>query len=282
MSKTIVVTRAETIYGKAIAQAIAGKGHGVIAMTDHTSSSKDQPVTELRQTPNVEVIQTDHESNASVCAGFDLIKKRYGHIDVLVCNEPGVRFGVTEVMQIEDYQQLLNRHFFSVLRSCQAVLPTMRSDRDGLIINVSSGPHYFAAPFSTGFTLAKAASELLMENLRRETNEFGIDCLTLFTGYYPPEIIRVPVEATKNKAEFYGNKIYTDLKNLETKVQAKAGRHKTITDTTVERILELMSMRNGTRPARCFINPLMKASDELLTKAIQTAEKAWREYYGIS
>ena len=165
MSKTIIVTGAASAYGRAIIHTLADEGHGVVAIIDPINENNMAAARELQQTDNVELVEVDVKNDESVKSGFSSILRRYGHVDVLINNETPVRLELPETSGVEYYQDVYNFNVCGALRIFQAILPTMRKNKVGLLINVNTGINYLAIPFVTALAIAKAGLEILTEGI---------------------------------------------------------------------------------------------------------------------
>jgi len=230
MSKTIIVTGAASAYGRAIVQTLAQEGHGVVAIMEPADDTNQATANELRQTDNVELVEIEGKNDESVRSGLAFILRRYGHVDVLITNECPVKLGLAETTSLDYYQEVFNSNVWGALRAFKVVLPTMRKNKSGLLINVSSGINYFALPFIAALTMARAGLEILTDGIIREVKMFGIESVNLWTGFYPVELL----DDNSGIPNTYG------------KVNAWS---------VAALILEIINMQAGTRPPRFCLNP---------------------------
>lgn len=135
MRKIIFITGTSTGFGKLMTITLAKAGNTVIAgMRD--VNGKNVSASEGSSTlPNVEVVEIDVTDDASVGNAFAHILEKYGSIDVLVNNAAVSGFGLLEAYSIDQIRRMFEVNFFGVIRTYQAVLPSMRKARKGLIIN---------------------------------------------------------------------------------------------------------------------------------------------------
>ncbi len=170
--KVVLITGASSGIGAACATHLAGLGYRV-----YGTSRRPRP-----EITAYEMLQMDVQDDAAVAAGVRQILEREGRIDV-VLNNAGISYGgsIEDVSPQEAHDQM-ETNFFGVLRVSQAVLPTMRAQRSGLIINVSSIAGRIALPFQTLYSASKFAVEGLTESLRMEVKAFGIHVVLLEPG----------------------------------------------------------------------------------------------------
>jgi short-subunit dehydrogenase len=124
--------------------------------------------------PGVALIEMDIRDEASVQKGIRAIIAQATCIDVLV-NSAGVTLiGSTEETSIDEAQSLLDTNVLGVLRTTQAVLPHMRKQGSGRIVNISSVLGFLPAPYMSLYSASKHAVEGLSETLDHEVRQFGI------------------------------------------------------------------------------------------------------------
>lgn len=164
-NKVILITGASSGLGRACADYLAQRGYRVFG-----TSRRQQ---EQASTPFAWVLM-DVDDDASVQEGVAQVLQQAGRLDVVV-NNAGFGFGgAVEDTSLAEARAQLETNFFGTLRVCQAVLPTMRAQRSGLIINTSSLGGIIALPFQGLYSAAKFAVEGLTEALRMEVRPWGI------------------------------------------------------------------------------------------------------------
>ena len=172
MSKIILITGASSGLGEAIGNYLTGKGHTVYG----TSRSIEKLQKKFR-TLNMDVC-----SEESIQAAVDTILKEHGRIDVLI-NNAGVGIaGPIENLKIEDVQNVFDTNVVGVIRTSQAVLPHMRKNGSGLIINISSIGSETGLPYRGAYSASKAALDRLTEAMRIELAPFGVQACYVQPG----------------------------------------------------------------------------------------------------
>lgn len=164
--KTKFLARASSGIGKAAASALVNAGYRVIG------TKRNARPDEVRD--SIRMIARDVTSNESVAAAVSLAQAELGHIDLLV-NDAG--FGVTgagEESSIAQVRLLFETNFHGVVQVTNAVLPIMRGQGSGRILNVGSGLGFIPAPYSTYYSTTKHALEDYSESLDHEVREFGV------------------------------------------------------------------------------------------------------------
>lgn len=129
------------------------------------------------------IVQLDVNDDASVNSAINNILKENGQIDVLVNNAGYSIFGSLEELSLEEIKQEFETNFFGAVRVTKAVIPTMRKNSSGTIVNVSSiGGKVGLLPFFTAYHASKFALEGYTESLRQELNEFGLNVILIEPG----------------------------------------------------------------------------------------------------
>ncbi|XP_077987453.1 retinol dehydrogenase 8-like [Glandiceps talaboti] len=118
--------------------------------------------------------QLDVNSDESVKNCFDKLLKDEGRIDILVNNAGLTSFGVFEIMGIDKVRSVMETNYFGPVRTCQAVIPNMKQNKSGKIINVSSILAIKAGPFFDLYCASKAALESLSEALAPTLRQFNV------------------------------------------------------------------------------------------------------------
>jgi NAD(P)-dependent dehydrogenase (short-subunit alcohol dehydrogenase family) len=168
MSKAavVVVTGVSSGIGRATAEKFAKQGCRVFGTV--RSIAKAGPLS------GVELVEMDVRSETSVQQAIASIIAGAGRIDVLVNNAGGTMVGAVEETSIAEAAALFDTNLFGILRTAQAVLPHMRAQRSGRIVNVSSVLGFLPAPYMGLYAASKHAVEGLSETLDHEVRQFGI------------------------------------------------------------------------------------------------------------
>ncbi|MBD9424003.1 oxidoreductase [Pseudomonas sp. PDM15] len=165
-NSSVVVTGVSSGIGRAAAEQFAKRGCRVFGTVRNPATT--QPI------PGVELVEMDVRDDASVRQGIQAIIARAERIDVLV-NSAGVTLlGATEETSIAEAQALFDTNVLGILRTTQAVLPHMREQGAGRIVNVSSVLGFLPAPYMGLYSASKHAVEGLSETLDHEVRRFGI------------------------------------------------------------------------------------------------------------
>ena len=133
--------------------------------------------------PGVELVEMDVRDAASVKRAVDVIIGKSQRIDVLVNSAGGTLLGSVEETSIAEAQALFDTNVFGTLRTTQAVLPHMRQQRSGRIINISSVLGFLPAPYMGLYSASKHAIEGMSETLDHEVRRFGIRVVLVEPSY---------------------------------------------------------------------------------------------------
>ena len=182
MKKTVLITGASSGFGRVAAKLFHTNNWNVIA----TMRSPEKE-TELSALSNVFVSKLDVTDKLSiqntVAAGIE----KFGKIDVLVNNAGYGAMGALEAATEEQVRQQFEVNFFGLIDVTKAVLPGMRQNKSGVIINVSSVGGRVTFPFCSLYHASKFAVEGLTESLQYELNPLGIRLKIVEPGGYKTE-----------------------------------------------------------------------------------------------
>lgn len=124
----------------------------------------------------------DVREESQVRAAVNGLMKREGRLDVVV-NNAGIAFaGAVEDTSIEEAREQFDVNFFGALRVCRAVLPILRRQRSGWVVNIGSIGGLVAIPYQGLYSASKFALEGLSESLRLEVRQFGVRVVLIEPG----------------------------------------------------------------------------------------------------
>jgi NAD(P)-dependent dehydrogenase (short-subunit alcohol dehydrogenase family) len=170
----IVVTGANSGIGRAAAVHLAAAGHSIHGAMRDTGKAGKLRDEAAAAGASVHEVELDVSDDASVRRGIQGVLDAEGRIDVLV-NNAGLGYNkVVEEIDIAEGQAVFDVNYWGVVRCTQAVLPTMRHQGAGTIVNVSSVAGRVAALAQAVYASSKWALECLSENLAQEVAPFGI------------------------------------------------------------------------------------------------------------
>ena len=176
MTKVILITGASSGIGFDAAEAFAQQGHRVYAAARRVD--RMEPLKALGVVP----IRMDVTDSASMEAGVQAILEAEGRIDALVNNAGYGYFGAIENVTLEEARRQLEVNVFGLARLCQLVLPSMRKQGSGRIVNISSVAGKTVLYFGGWYHVSKYSVEALSDALRMEVKPFGIDVALIEPG----------------------------------------------------------------------------------------------------
>lgn len=165
-SKVVIVTGVSSGIGRATAEKFAKQGCQVFGTVRNLS--KATPLS------GVQLVEMDVCDDDSVKHGIQFVMDSAKRIDVLVNNAGVGMFGAAEETSMDEAKWMFETNVFGILRTSQAVLPHMRAQRGGRIINVSSVLGFLPAPYMGLYSAAKHAVEGMSETLDHEVRQFGV------------------------------------------------------------------------------------------------------------
>jgi len=174
-SQVVLVTGASSGIGKAVASAFQSKGFTVFG-----TSRKPAQAAAI---PGVEFVELDVTAPNSVSTAVATVIERAGRIDILINNAGVVLLGAAEESSVTQALQLFDTNFFGLVRLTNEVLPHLRAQGGGRIINIGSAMGFLPAPYTAFYGASKYAIEGYSESLDHETREFGIRVSVVEPGY---------------------------------------------------------------------------------------------------
>lgn len=169
MTQTIFITGASSGIGKATAHYFHDKGWNVVATLRDPAQAGD-----LAALPNVLVTRLDVTNGASIAAAVDAAQARFGGIDVLLNNAGYGAYGPLEAFDMEGIRRQFDTNVIGLLEVTKAVLPGMRAQGKGMIVNISSIGGRMTFPLGSLYHGTKFAVEGLSEALHYELEPLGI------------------------------------------------------------------------------------------------------------
>jgi short-subunit dehydrogenase len=138
----------------------------------------------------IKVIELDVDDDRSVEKAIEKIMINENRIDILVNNAGFGLIGAAEDLNSEEIYNQFNTNVFGVYRTIRNVLPVMRNQREGMIINISSINGFVATPYSSAYIASKFTIEGLTQSLRLELRNFGIKVTAVEPGAINTNIIK--------------------------------------------------------------------------------------------
>jgi NAD(P)-dependent dehydrogenase (short-subunit alcohol dehydrogenase family) len=199
--RVVLVTGASSGIGRACAEHLAARGDRVFGAQRRVPAEGERPA-------GVEMLAMDVDDDSSVEAAVRAVHAQAGRLDAVVNNAGAAWMGAIEDTSIDEARAQLETNFFGALRVCRAVMPIMRAQGAGYIINISSSSlaGILGLPFSGLYSASKFALEGLSESLRLEARRFGIHVVLVEPGDFRT---RLPV-ARRQTAASLASGVYRD------------------------------------------------------------------------
>jgi NAD(P)-dependent dehydrogenase (short-subunit alcohol dehydrogenase family) len=172
--KSVLVTGSNKGIGFETALSFARGGYKVFATMRNLESAESLKKQITEESLNVIIYKMDVDSDESVKHCIQSIIEEHGIIDVLVNNAGIERHGSIEELPMSDFKAIMETNYFGVIRCIQAVLPQMRENKNGCIINVGSVAGKIANTPLSAYCASKFALEALIESLAGEVKPFNI------------------------------------------------------------------------------------------------------------
>ena len=180
--KSVLITGTSRGIGLETALKFGREGYKVFATMRNPdkASSFEQQI--KNESLDIIIHKMDVDSDASVKQCMDDIIQECGSVDILVNNAGIERHGSIEEMPIDDFQAIMNTNYLGVLRCTKALLPQMRENKSGCIINVASVSGHISSSPLGAYAASKFALEAISEALAQEVKPFNIKVAIIEPG----------------------------------------------------------------------------------------------------
>lgn len=179
MSKVVLITGGSSGIGKSIGEFLTQKGFTVYGTSRNPERYNDS---------KFELLQLDVSNVESIEKAAKSIISKSGRLDVLINNAGAGITGPVEEIPMEDIKQNFETNFFGPINVIKSVLPQMRKQTSGLIINITSIAGYMGLPYRGIYSTSKGALELLTEAMRMELKDFNIQMTNVAPGDFATNI----------------------------------------------------------------------------------------------
>jgi NAD(P)-dependent dehydrogenase (short-subunit alcohol dehydrogenase family) len=213
MDKTAFVTGASAGIGEATARALLAAGYRVFAGARRLDRMAGLGAA------GATLLKLDLTDDVSIVAAVNTIKNEAGRIDVLVNNAGYGSYGALEDVPLDEGRRQFEVNVFGLARLCQLVLPTMRAQKSGKIVNVTSIGGKIWEPLGGWYHATKFAVEGLSDCLRVEVAPFGVNVIVIEPGAIRTEWAGI---ARDGPLQMSGGSAYAELAKRHARMLATA------------------------------------------------------------
>jgi NAD(P)-dependent dehydrogenase (short-subunit alcohol dehydrogenase family) len=175
--KTVIITGCSTGIGRATAARLGKRDDWTV----YATARRPEALADLER-DGCRTLALDVTDEASMVAAVDAVKAESGRIDALVNNAGYSQSGASETLDVDEVRRQFETNVFGLLRLSQLVLPTMREQRDGRIVNISSMGGKIVFPGGGAYHATKFAVEAFSDAMRFEVAGFGIKIVIIEPG----------------------------------------------------------------------------------------------------
>ncbi|CAM3880789.1 MULTISPECIES: SDR family oxidoreductase [Flavobacterium] len=211
MSKVVFITGASSGIGKAIGEFLLDKGFTVFGTSRNPERIKDS---------KIELVALDVRNVESIKTAIKQVIEKAGRIDVVI-NNAGVGItGPLEEIPTEEIKNNFETNLFGPIEVMKAVLPQMRLQKSGLILNITSIAGYMGLPFRGVYSASKGALELVTEAMNMEVRSFGIRIANVAPGDFATNIAAGRYHAPVVKGSAYEKTYGSVLEMMDSHVDS--------------------------------------------------------------
>lgn len=253
MSKTILITGTSTGFGHLTAVKLAAQGHKVFASM-RAPSGKNRTHAKALEAQGINVIELDVTNPESIRRAVNHIEEQVGKLDVLVNNAGFASAGISEAFTDIQMQDLFDVNVIGVHRLTRAVLPIMRKQKSGLIINIGSILGRVTFPFFGLYGASKFAVEALTDSYRYELSQLGVDVVLVQPSAFPTSMYASAQQPSDlNRVAEYGEVADIPTAMLGHFMETFAGDDAPVPDDVATGIASLVAQAQGQRPPRLVV-----------------------------
>lgn len=226
MSKIVFITGASSGIGKSIATYLHDKKYKVYGTSRNPQNIKVP----------FSMVALDVTDAVTIKKAIALVVEKEGKIDVLINNAGKGITGAIEDTPTDEMRSNFETNFFGAIEVIKAVLPVMRSQKSGLIINTTSIAGYMGLPFRGIYSASKGALELVTEALSMEVKQFGIKVVNAAPGDFATNIAAGRYHTPVFEKSAYKTTYAENLALMDNHVDS--GKNPIFMAKAIERIIE--------------------------------------------
>ena len=262
-TKVVLITGSSSGFGLLTARTLLEQGHTVIASMRGLNAKNKEHADSLRtfaegKPGRLHLLELDVTSDSSVDSAIKQAYELTGHIDVVVNNAGFGVAGFTETITIPQFQKNFDVNVFGVQRVSRAVLPAMRKQGNGLIINISSIIGRMVMPFAGAYVATKYALEGLSESYRYELAGTGVDVVIVEPGGFGTNFLEnMEPAADRDRLKSYGPLAEMPEKMWGGFAESLKSDDAPDPQVVADAIAKLIETPAGQRPLRTVVDPMM-------------------------
>jgi len=201
MTEIVFITGASSGIGKSIGEYLHQKGYKVYGTSRHPKQ---------KECNGIHFLALDVTKQETITAAVEEVIAKEGRIDFLVNSAGKGITGAMEETPDEEIEKAFAVNYFGVIKVIKAVLPYMRKQKSGMIINITSVAGYMGLPFRGVYSATKSALELTTEAFRMELKPFNIKMTNIAPGDFATNIATGRFHTPVKEDSPY-KKIYSDI-----------------------------------------------------------------------
>ncbi len=281
MEKVILITGTSSGFGKLTAQTMAKDGHKVYASMRDVDGKNSEVAKELENLDNVNVLELDVTSEESVNNAVKTIIDKEGKLDVVVNNAGTGQLGITEAFTIEQTKKVFDVNTLGSLRVIRAVLPQMRNQKSGLIIQISSVVGRIVMPYFGAYIASKFAVEAFAQTFNMELAPLGIESVIIEPGGYLTDFFnKIMMPGDEKILAEYGEMAKAPEQMMESMGEMFKGPDAPKPQYIADAVKKLIDMEAGKRPLRTVVDVMTGQITEELNKASDKAQAEMMKAFG--
>src|SRR3954465_11748053 len=195
LSRAVLITGCSSGIGRATAERLARNGHTVYATARRPESISDL------EAKGCKTLALDVTDEASMQAAVRAVEEAEGAVGVLVNNAGYSQSGAVESVPIDEVRRQFETNVFGLVRMCQLVLPKMRDQHWGRIVNISSMGANLVFPGGGFYHATKSSVNAISDALRYEVKGFGVDVVTIEPGLITTEFGETAAASTEGAGD---------------------------------------------------------------------------------
>ena len=264
----ILITGTSSGFGQRTAHTLARRGHHVFASMRGIDGKNAETAETMRrwaatESAQLEVLELDIIDQATIGKATQRILTSAGRIDVVVNNAASASAGLLEAFSLNEVRASFENVAFGALRVDKAVLPTMRQQRSGLLIHVSSTGGRIIVPFVSPYSAGKAALEAFAEEFSFELAPFGIESIIVEPGGFLTEGLAsgaaIAFPTDQEILAEYGEMATKPQEMFAGFGEAFSGPDAPDPQEVADAIADLVDLPAGQRPLRTVVGSLLTA-----------------------